>query len=409
MDDPKQLVELVKQLNIPDEVSNEMSNRKFVSPAALYWSVKENPEAAFKSILEGAGVAKGSAPSVMETMEAGQLRRLLSMCKACCEKGEPSSSTALAVLPQNQAQFLGLDLGPKLDAGKLKQLWEDFNKNYPSEQLESESRPCKQLVQQVFTQRHQKDLRFIPWKQVVSEVQADNAKLAQGTKEKSFLALLAEASGQQDALEVDPSPSPYVVQRILKLRGVCWALVGWCHLGSANKLSQKFLSLYAAPNLGVMGLRAPSLAEAEAADAELCRQLNLLMSTGVSLDKAIHEVAVVRNSLHMWLQPRAISVGGKKGKGKGKGSHPYARVSKGDGKGGGKHESERRGKPASAMHSRRASASARTASLCTSANIVAARTMVGLSARCSARDNSLPLAWLSRVRTKMRRLNPAVL
>ena len=242
MDDPKQLVELVKQLNIPDEVSNEMSNRKFVSPAALYWSVKENPEAAFKSILEGAGVAKGSAPSVMETMEAGQLRRLLSMCKACCEKGEPSSSTALAVLPQNQAQFLGLDLGPKLDAGKLKQLWDDFNKNYPSEQLESESRPCKQLVQQVFTQRHQKDLRFIPWKQVVSEVQADNAKLAQGTKEKSFLALLAEASGQQDALEVDPSPSPYVVQRILKLRGVCWALVGWCHLGSANKLSQKFLS-----------------------------------------------------------------------------------------------------------------------------------------------------------------------
>ena len=131
---------------------------------------------------------------------------------------------------------------------------------------------------------------------------------------------------------------------------------------------------FTAPNLGVMGLRAPSLAEAEAADAELCRQLNLLMSTGVSLDKAIHEVVMVRNSLHMWLQPRAISVGGKKGKGKGKGSHPYARVSKGDGKGGGKHESERRGKPASAMHSRRASASARTASLCTSANIVAART-----------------------------------
>ena len=326
MDDPKQLVELVKQLNIPDEVSNEMSNRKFVSPAALYWSVKENPEAAFKSILEGAGVAKGSAPSVMETMEAGQLRRLLSMCKACCEKGEPSSSTALAVLPQNQAQFLGLDLGPKLDAGKLKQLWDDFNKNYPSEQLESESRPCKQLVQQVFTQRHQKDLRFIPWKQVVSEVQADNAKLAQGTKEKSFLALLAEASGQQDALEVDPSPYLEVARRVLGFGRVVPPWVGQQALAEVP---------FTAPNLGVMGLRAPSLAEAEAADAELCRQLNLLTSTGVSLDKAIHEVVMVRNSLDMWLQPRAISVGGKKGKGKGKGSHPYARVSKGDGKGGG--------------------------------------------------------------------------
>ena len=63
---------------------------------------------------------------------------------------------------------------------------------------------------------------------------------------------------------------------------VCWALVGWCHLGSANKLLQKFLSLYAAPNLAAMGLRALSLAEAEAADAEMCRQLNLLMSRGVS-------------------------------------------------------------------------------------------------------------------------------
>ena len=181
----------------------------------------------------------------METMEAGQLRRLLSMCKACCEKGEPSSSTALAGLPQNQAQFLGLDLGPKLDAGKLKQLWDDFNKNYPSEQLESESRPCKQLVQQVFTQHHQKDLRFIPWKQVVSEVQADNAKLAQGTKEKSFLALLAEASGQQDALEVDPSPYLEVARRVLgfgrvvppwvgqqALAEVAFTLRGaqsWCH------------------------------------------------------------------------------------------------------------------------------------------------------------------------------------
>ena len=113
MDDPQRLMELMKQLDIPEKVSNEMSNRKFVSPAVLYWSINENPvaEAAFKSILEGVGVAEGSAPSSMETMEAGLLRRLSSMCEECCEKGEPSSSTALAV-PESSAEPADLHQSP---------------------------------------------------------------------------------------------------------------------------------------------------------------------------------------------------------------------------------------------------------------------------------------------------------
>ena len=151
MEDPKQLLMLMQQLRVPEEVCREIKNRKFETSPALYWAITEKPEAAFESILEGAGIDKGSAPSVMETLEAGLLRRLLAMCKECCEKGDPSSSTALAVLPQHQTQVLGLDLGPKLDSGTLQQLWEEFDKSYPSEQLESESRPCKQLVQQVFT------------------------------------------------------------------------------------------------------------------------------------------------------------------------------------------------------------------------------------------------------------------
>ena len=134
-------------------------------------------------------------------------------------------------------------------------------------------------------------------------------------------------------MELDPSPSPFVVQKILKMRGTCWALVGWCHLGSTNKALQKFMSLYAAPNLHAMVLRAPSLAEAEAADAELRRQLNLVMSAGKNLDKAIHEVVCVRNSWNCWLQLRPMDNG--KGKGKGRGSHPYARRSKNPAKGDG--------------------------------------------------------------------------
>ena len=51
-------------------------------------------------------------------------------------------------------------------------------------------------------------------------------------------------------------------------------------------------------------MRGPSIAEAEAADGEICRELNRLMCSGFSLDQAIHELVEVRNALSVWLQAR---------------------------------------------------------------------------------------------------------
>ncbi|CAE7286498.1 unnamed protein product, partial [Symbiodinium sp. CCMP2456] len=303
-DDESVWSELLVKLKIQDSVKEQMKKNGYESASSFFGSLKEACEKSFEDILKKAGVEPG--------------------CRRC-----PCSVLCPGSYGKTGKSF-GLDLGVKLDADKLRHLWEAFEKAYPSEQLECDGRPAKQLIQQVYAQKHAKELRFIPWKQIVSEVQADAARLAQGTKEKSFLSLLAEASGQQDALELDPSPSPFVVQRILKMRGTCWALVDWCHLGSANKLLQKFVSMYAATNLSALGLRAPSLCEAEAADAELCRQLNLLLSAGYSLDKAIHETVCVRNTLHCLLQPRPLDT--RKGKGKGR-AHPYGRNTKGNSKG----------------------------------------------------------------------------
>ena len=144
---------------------------------------------------------------------------------------------------------------------------------------------------------------FIPWQQILSEAQADRAKQA-GNKEKTFLDVLADAAGHVKELEQDPSPSHYGVQRLLLLRSVAWALVGWCHLGAGRRLVQAFMGLYAAPGLGSLGLRSPTLAKAEHADGELRRQLNALLSDGFHFDSALHEVVVVRHSLQMWLQPK---------------------------------------------------------------------------------------------------------
>ena len=155
----------------------------------------------------------------------------------------------------------------------------------------------------VFAQKAANELRFIPWRQILSEAQADRAKQV-GNKEKTFLDVLADAAGHVNALEQDPSPSHYGVQRLPLLRSVAWALVGWCHLGAGRRFVQAFMGLYAAPGLGSLGLRSPTLAKAEHADGELCRQLNALLSDGFHFDSALHEVVVVRHSLQMWLQPK---------------------------------------------------------------------------------------------------------
>ena len=191
-------------------------------------------------------------------------------------------------------------------------------------------------------QKKNAELKFIPWKQILSVVQYDRARLScAGSKEKSLLGLLADGTGQVDPAEVEISASPFAVQKVLCLRSVAWALVDWCHLSSGKILANKFMMLYHRVGLSEMGLRPPTLAEAESADAELCRQLNDLLGQGHSLDKAIHEAVVVRDSLRMWLQPRPklpsekkrFSPYGAESKGKGRGAGGKGRGGKGrDGK-----------------------------------------------------------------------------
>ncbi|CAK9061320.1 Hypothetical protein SCF082_LOCUS32141 [Durusdinium trenchii] len=165
--------------------------------------------------------------------------------------------------------------------------------------------PCKQLLQQIALQKRNGELKFIPWKQILSVVQCDRSRQScSRSKEKSLLGLLADVTGHVDALEADVSSSPFAVQKVLSLRSVAWALLDWCHLSSGKMLVNKFMLLYHRVGLADVGMRPPNLAEAEFADAELCRQLQDLMSKGNDLDRAIYEAVVVRDSLRLWLQPR---------------------------------------------------------------------------------------------------------
>ena len=305
MDCTETFQSLCAKIGVVDPIIKALESRGFTTPAKFFWPLKEGSEETFGAILDEAQIDIKAAASMLQSAEAGCLRRLLHECRTICD-GPPSvaAQAAPAVPAKVSSNLFGFDVGPRLTSDALQKLWSDFTKNYPAEVIVGDTRPCKALVQMVFAQKAANELRFIPWRQILSEAQADRAKQA-GNKEKTFLDVLADAAGHVNALEQDPSPpSHYGVQRLLLLRSVAWALVGWCHLGAGRRLVQAFMGLYAAPGLGSLGLRSPTLAEAEHEDGELRRQLNALLSDGFHFDSALHEVVVVRHSLQMWLQPK---------------------------------------------------------------------------------------------------------
>ena len=53
----------------------------------------------------------------------------------------------------------------------MRELWAQFAKRCPPEWLDEHSLPCRQLIQQIWLKKRDGDLRFIPWKFLVSESQ----------------------------------------------------------------------------------------------------------------------------------------------------------------------------------------------------------------------------------------------
>ena len=169
-DDVTVWAELLRKLKVMESVKEQLEASGFKLASTLYWSLKEESEQSLKSLPEKAGVEQGSAPTLLSTVEAGKLRRLLAECRGMCEQGEDDSGSVwLWSLPPSPETCSAWTL-VKVDAAKLRQLWVDFDNEYPCEQLECDSRPAKQLTQQIYGQKHAKEQRFIPWKQIVSEV-----------------------------------------------------------------------------------------------------------------------------------------------------------------------------------------------------------------------------------------------
>ena len=88
---------------------------------------------------------------------------------------------------------------------------------------------------------------------------ADREKQVCQKKEKKLLDILALAAGQVDLPECElPSGSPYVIQKLLSLRAICCALVGWCHLGSAKLNNFEIYGTLCSSWVGSLGSARPN-------------------------------------------------------------------------------------------------------------------------------------------------------
>ncbi|CAE8693612.1 unnamed protein product [Polarella glacialis] len=135
-----------------------------------------------------------------------------------------------------------------------------------------------------------------------------SAKGSGGNKESRFLAIMAEAHGMVDDIEIDSPTSHFRVTKALSLRATCWALVGWCHLKSAKSFASHVIEHFTKRPLEGSGLRSPTAPEAEAADQALVETLVSLMGhSNMTLDQAIYEVVDVRCMAATLLVPRPLA------------------------------------------------------------------------------------------------------
>lgn len=250
------------------------------------------------------------------------------------------------------ASSVGLQLaervaGKKLDATLRDDLRSAFLKAYPGELFTPMWDPCDSYLQLTWAMFEERDLRWHPWRQIVSKAAwltleaAKSSKAAELDGPSALVRMLAKSQGLQEPDEMDVSANFFRVLCILMTRMVAFAVCKAAHLSGLRSYVNRFMELYSAKPLQP-GRRGPTLAEAESADQVVWMEVFRLMQGGACMDDAIHEAVVQRDMLHSLLnsQTKEVPAGqvpGKGGKGaagkagaKGFGKAPGAAVKRPD-------------------------------------------------------------------------------
>ena len=257
-----------------------------------------------------------------------RLRRALDKCKATTQAADgiaPTAASPSAVPPQATAPNVWAEHAPpRLDQEAVNKLIAKFRTNYPSEHLDSDTRPSIRLLSLVHQWfKPQGTIRWVPWQLRMSEKTYQELIEARSARTLRTEAQLISSALFDETPEVSIATGAVNTAWLIRTQTVfsnAIAICGGAHLRILRAFDKKVLDLATQSLAPDSGLRAVHTQELLQADRKIWSELAALHAEGWSLDEALHEVTKVRSDLHALLQPRAkpIVLQSKGGKGVGK-------------------------------------------------------------------------------------------
>ena len=229
--------------------------------------------------------------------------------------GTPVSSLALAV-KQNLAPA-------KLSTSDRDRLRKEVEKRFPSHVFGADTLPSMPFLQLIHSQCLGQHWEWVPWRRIMSEALSQESRAQRSvSSEADLLSSVADSMGvlKEERPMQEAVSSAYRIQCLLDTRGNAYAMCKAAHLGTWAMYTKKFLLYYTKKHAA--GQRGPNGVEAEEADRACFAEIMDLCFNGVSMDDAVHQVAVERDMLRHLLipqnRPSKPELSLPKGKGKGK-------------------------------------------------------------------------------------------
>ena len=303
---------LLADCRVPAHVIDFLVDVGYTDAATFAFSFVD--EAAFETWLEksfdDAGFP-GNLPAGADWRTcplAGKLRRAWSQA---FEASKPRGHHQEVQRPEQPSLEWGDSLPPKLTPDQMREMTEAFERNYHGVLLDDNSLPGLRYWSLVYEMlRPGRQLKWIPWTQILSKGQEKKILEARGTRTVQGLsdlgALIRLATDQPPALsENDLRGSPYRIDLLFRVRRTTFALCQGCHLGAHHLLDNHIMETFMRDYSYDRSLRGPNLHELQHADRQVFEQIYRLRdSENWDLDDALQEFARVRGDVVAELMPR---------------------------------------------------------------------------------------------------------
>ena len=250
-------------------------------------------------------------PSTLTSEEVSPLQQAcLRLAWKACQGPPPSttSSGSQSALPAASSGSWLESFAPKLTDDAIIRMKSEFKKFYPSEILVPETTPSTRMLSLIHHQLQKKSWSWIPWKFRISVSRAEELKSGRSSKLPKLegLGLHELLLDNPESIEIsNTGMGVNSIRSMMELHNYGIALCSGAHLGNLKAFSQKFLSYMTVRLDPELGLRTPSVLEAQAADRSLWNSIaELLNEQDWTMDDCLHEFTYIRADLSVLLQPR---------------------------------------------------------------------------------------------------------